>query len=127
MQGDGLRVSLLEWSSSGPPTHYSWCPSASLQNVRPNVLTGASLSSNGIQFSPLDLVFIYYLVSSGVIDICISVVLLSYLLRSKAKAGFDGLNATINRLVNIIWQTALPPCICAIATAIIYIVMVGRH
>jgi hypothetical protein len=77
------------------------------------------------RYSPIDIIFIYWLVSGAVLDMLITGILLNYLLRSQSKAEFGGLNTVIRKLVYILWQTAIPPCACALAVVIIYIVMVG--
>ncbi|KDQ14460.1 hypothetical protein BOTBODRAFT_342542 [Botryobasidium botryosum FD-172 SS1] len=64
-----------------------------------------------------------WLASTAVLDIAITAVLLSYLMASKSKSKFQGLNDLIDRLVFVVWETAVPPCVCGLTACLTYLLL----
>jgi len=75
---------------------------------------------------PVDSVFVTWLASAAVLDVAITAILLTYLLVSKSKSKFKGLNNVIGRLVFVLWETAIPPCACGLTVCITYLLMLNK-
>lgn len=65
--------------------------------------------------------FILMLVSAAVLDILITAILLIYLTRARSQIFSKRFRKTIRGLDRLIWESAVPPCLCAILTVIIYL------
>ncbi|KDQ16461.1 hypothetical protein BOTBODRAFT_186502 [Botryobasidium botryosum FD-172 SS1] len=72
---------------------------------------------------PINGPLVAWLVSTASLDVAITGILLTYLLISKSKSKFQGLNDTINRLVFVLWETAIPPCICGLTACLTYLLL----
>ncbi|KDQ13721.1 hypothetical protein BOTBODRAFT_55950 [Botryobasidium botryosum FD-172 SS1] len=75
---------------------------------------------------PVDYVFVTWLTAAAVLDIAITSILLTYLLVSRSKSQFEGLNSVIGRLVFVLWETAIPPCACGLTVCITYLLMLKK-
>ncbi|KAI0320237.1 hypothetical protein OF83DRAFT_631050 [Amylostereum chailletii] len=66
----------------------------------------------------------YYLnlVLPALVDVITNIILLAYLTRSLKSTLVERARRTINRLVILVWECALPPTLCALATLTLYVV-----
>ncbi|KAI9435749.1 hypothetical protein H4582DRAFT_620463 [Lactarius indigo] len=65
--------------------------------------------------------FLMSVLLPSVLDIILSGISLHYLTRTMKQVYAPHTRKLISRLVNIIWQSALPPTLCAICVAVLYI------
>ncbi|KAI9459852.1 hypothetical protein BJY52DRAFT_1264125 [Lactarius psammicola] len=68
-----------------------------------------------------------YSASSSVLDIILSYILFFYLTRSRKRVYADHALQWISRLITIVWQSAIPPTLCAIGFFITYILSHHLH
>ncbi|EMD34273.1 hypothetical protein CERSUDRAFT_86389 [Gelatoporia subvermispora B] len=76
---------------------------------------------------PPDPRFILALVSSAVLDVAVTGILLTFLSRSKQHVLTSRVRRILKRLTILIWEAALPPCVCAIMTTITYLALVNNN
>ncbi|KAH8988973.1 hypothetical protein EDB86DRAFT_400204 [Lactarius hatsudake] len=57
----------------------------------------------------------------SVLDVALTIILLHYLTRSMKQVYAAHTRKRISRLVNIVWRSALPPTLCAICIAVLFI------
>ncbi|OCH83990.1 hypothetical protein OBBRIDRAFT_458786 [Obba rivulosa] len=76
---------------------------------------------------PIDSRFILSLTSSAVLDVAITGILLIFLSRSKQHVLSSRVRRILKRLTILIWEAALPPCICAIMTTVTYLALVNDN
>ncbi|KAH9068036.1 hypothetical protein EDB83DRAFT_674644 [Lactarius deliciosus] len=65
--------------------------------------------------------FLMSLLLPSVLDLILSGILLHYLTRTMKQVYAPNTRKRISRLVNIVWQSALPPTLCAICVSVLYI------
>ncbi|KAH9175781.1 hypothetical protein EDB89DRAFT_2066360 [Lactarius sanguifluus] len=65
--------------------------------------------------------FLVSLLLPSVLDLALSGILLRYLTRTMKRVYAPNTRKRISRLVNIVWQSALPPTLCAICVSVLYI------
>jgi len=70
---------------------------------------------------PLSPAFILTLVSPAVLDVGVSGILLVYLAKSRSSVHSSRFRRVMRRLTQLVWEAALPPCICATITLFLYI------
>ncbi|KAI0823835.1 hypothetical protein BC628DRAFT_1411332 [Trametes gibbosa] len=66
-------------------------------------------------------------VSLGLLDVLVTSILLTFLARSKQSVTSSRFRRILRRLTVLIWEAALPPCICAILTVLTYLTMVDEN
>jgi len=66
--------------------------------------------------------FVLSLAFSAVIDIAVTSILLVYLIRSRSKIYTRQFRKVLSQLIIITWESAVPPCACAIAALIVCVV-----
>ncbi|GBE82862.1 hypothetical protein SCP_0412490 [Sparassis crispa] len=69
---------------------------------------------------PISSVFILSLASSAVLDVAVTGILLTYLARAKPTIISSRFRRVMKRLTILVWEAAIPPCVCAIVTVILY-------
>jgi len=79
-----------------------------------------SATSPGLPTDPTKAVFLTWLYSSAALDIIITAALMFYLLKHRANVQSPRLNKLLVRVVNVTWETALPPCAVAILVCILH-------
>ncbi|KAI9448970.1 hypothetical protein BJY52DRAFT_1216092 [Lactarius psammicola] len=65
--------------------------------------------------------FLISVLLPSVLDLTLSAILLHYLTRAMKQVYAAHTRRRISRLVNIIWQSALPPTLCAVCMSVFYI------
>ncbi|KAH9034528.1 hypothetical protein EDB84DRAFT_1486686 [Lactarius hengduanensis] len=65
--------------------------------------------------------FLMSVLLPSVLDVALTIILLHYLTRSMKQVYAAHTRKRISRLVNIIWRSALPPTLCAICIAVLFI------
>ncbi|KAH8988356.1 hypothetical protein EDB92DRAFT_1031495 [Lactarius akahatsu] len=65
--------------------------------------------------------FLMSVLLPSVLDLILSGILLHYLTRTMKRVYAPNTRKQISRLVNIVWQSALPPTLCAICVSVLYI------
>jgi len=63
-----------------------------------------------------------WLISSAALDAATTITILLHLVRNKTQHRGNYMNQLIDRVVKLIWETALPPSLCAVIGAILYFV-----
>jgi len=66
--------------------------------------------------------FVLSLAFSAVIDIVVTSILLSFLIRSRSSIYTRRFRKVLSQLITITWESAVPPCACAIAALIATVV-----
>ncbi|KAI0738078.1 hypothetical protein C8Q80DRAFT_294930 [Daedaleopsis nitida] len=77
-----------------------------------------------VQVNPI---FVLTLTSSAVLDVILTGILLTFLARSKQHVTSSRFRRILKRLTVLIWEAALPPCICAILTVVTYLTLVNEN
>ncbi|OCH85469.1 hypothetical protein OBBRIDRAFT_739870 [Obba rivulosa] len=62
-----------------------------------------------------------------VLDVSVTGILLTFLSRSKQHVLSSRVRRILKRLTILIWEAALPPCICAITTTVMYLAVVNDN
>ncbi|KAI8974216.1 hypothetical protein BD414DRAFT_184490 [Trametes punicea] len=75
-----------------------------------------------VQISPT---FVLSLSCSAVLDVLVTGILLAFLARSKQQIVSSRFRRILRRLTVMIWEAALPPCICAVLTVLMYLTLVN--
>ncbi|KAI9448980.1 hypothetical protein BJY52DRAFT_1364182 [Lactarius psammicola] len=65
--------------------------------------------------------FLMSLLLPSVLDLILSGILLHYLTRTMKQVYAAHKRRRLSRLVNIVWQSALPPSVCAVTVSVLYI------
>ncbi|KAH8999790.1 hypothetical protein EDB83DRAFT_2533958 [Lactarius deliciosus] len=65
--------------------------------------------------------FLMSVLLPSVLDVALTIILLHYLTRSMKQVYAAHTRKRISRLVNIVWRSALPPTLCAICIAVLFI------
>ncbi|TCD62508.1 hypothetical protein EIP91_006782 [Steccherinum ochraceum] len=68
--------------------------------------------------------FILALTSSALLDMSITAILLYSLSKAKAHIHSTRFRRVMRRLVILIWEAAVPPCVCAVIAVVTYLTMV---
>ncbi|KAM5542063.1 hypothetical protein V8D89_004373 [Ganoderma adspersum] len=76
---------------------------------------------------PINITFVLSLTSSALLDVLVTGILLTYLARSKQHVTSSRFRRIMRRLTVLIWEAALPPCICAILTVVTYLTLVNEN
>ncbi|KAI0695564.1 hypothetical protein C8T65DRAFT_664982 [Cerioporus squamosus] len=76
---------------------------------------------------PVNSVFVLSLTCSAVLDVLVTGILLTFLARSKQHVTSSRFRRILRRLTVLIWEAALPPCICAILTVVTYLTLVNEN
>ncbi|KAI0713739.1 hypothetical protein C8Q76DRAFT_857494 [Earliella scabrosa] len=76
---------------------------------------------------PINPVFVLSLTSSAVLDVLLTGILLTFLARSKQHVTSSRFRRVLRRLTVLIWEAALPPCICAVMTVVMYLTLVNHN
>ncbi|CDO71934.1 hypothetical protein BN946_scf184940.g81 [Trametes cinnabarina] len=63
-------------------------------------------------------------ISPTLLDVLVTGILLTFLARSKQNVTSSRFRRILRRLTVLIWEAALPPCICAVLTVITYLTLV---
>ncbi|EIW61031.1 uncharacterized protein TRAVEDRAFT_119903 [Trametes versicolor FP-101664 SS1] len=63
----------------------------------------------------------------AVLDILVTGILLAFLARSKQHVTSSRFRRILKRLTVMIWEAALPPCICAVLTVLTYLTLVDKN
>ncbi|EMD34274.1 hypothetical protein CERSUDRAFT_86396 [Gelatoporia subvermispora B] len=74
---------------------------------------------------PPNITFILALTCSAVLDVAVTGILLFFLWRSKQNVVSSRFRRILKRLTMLVWEAALPPCICAICTVVTYLLLVN--
>lgn len=61
----------------------------------------------------------------SVLDLALTGILLHYLTRAMKRVYSPHKRKSVSRLVNVVWQSALPPTLCAICTFVLYFLFTG--
>ncbi|KAH9939435.1 hypothetical protein B0H21DRAFT_756903 [Amylocystis lapponica] len=67
------------------------------------------------------------LTSSAVLDVAVTSILLTYLAQSKPSVISSRFRRIMKRLTILVWEAAVPPCVCAIITAVTYCTSVNHN
>ncbi|KAI0761471.1 hypothetical protein BD413DRAFT_485951 [Trametes elegans] len=67
---------------------------------------------------------ISFSIVGAILDILVTGILLTFLARSKQNVMSSRFRRILRRLTVLIWEAALPPCVCAVMTVLIYISLV---
>ncbi|KAH9053838.1 hypothetical protein EDB87DRAFT_149718 [Lactarius vividus] len=59
----------------------------------------------------------------SVLDLALTGILLHYLTRTMKRVYSPHKRKSVTRLVNVVWQSALPPTLCAICTSVLYLLL----
>ncbi|KAI9435744.1 hypothetical protein H4582DRAFT_620317 [Lactarius indigo] len=85
----------------------------------------ASIQTRGPVTSPpktdISWPFLVSVLLPSVLDLTLTAILLHYLIRTMKQVYAAQARKKISRLVNIVWQSALPPTLCAICVTVLYI------
>ncbi|TFK80070.1 hypothetical protein K466DRAFT_605644 [Polyporus arcularius HHB13444] len=76
---------------------------------------------------PVNSTFVLSLACSAVLDVLVTGILLTFLARSKQHVTSSRFRRILRRLTVLIWEAALPPCICAILTVVTYLTLVNEN
>ncbi|KAH8100382.1 hypothetical protein BXZ70DRAFT_1024285 [Cristinia sonorae] len=76
---------------------------------------------------PPNIPFILALASSSVLDVAITTILLVYLARAMENVYSLRFRRVMKRLMLIIWEAAVPPCLCAVVAIVTYLTMVDEN
>ncbi|KAI0258158.1 hypothetical protein BC834DRAFT_119178 [Gloeopeniophorella convolvens] len=71
--------------------------------------------------------FLAFLLIPTILDIAITIIMLRYLTSSLKNVHTDHLRRRISRFIIVVWQAAIPPCICTILLLIKYLVFTTSH
>ncbi|KAI0782106.1 hypothetical protein C8Q75DRAFT_537519 [Abortiporus biennis] len=71
--------------------------------------------------------FILTLASSAALDVAVTTILLVYLSRAKQNVYSSRFRRIMNRLTILIWEAAVPPCVCAIMAVVTYLTLVNNN
>ncbi|KAI9435748.1 hypothetical protein H4582DRAFT_2079348 [Lactarius indigo] len=71
--------------------------------------------------------FLMSVLLPSILDLILSGILLHYLTRTMKQVYSPRTRRRISRLVNIVWQSALPPTLCAVCLSALYIQYVTSH
>ncbi|RPD55289.1 hypothetical protein L226DRAFT_574028 [Lentinus tigrinus ALCF2SS1-7] len=71
--------------------------------------------------------FVLSLTCSAVLDVLVTGILLTFLARSKQHVTSSRFRRILRRLTVLIWEAALPPCVCAILTVVTYLTLVNEN
>ncbi|KAI0321309.1 hypothetical protein OF83DRAFT_344596 [Amylostereum chailletii] len=71
--------------------------------------------------------FILSLVMPAVLDIALTTILLTFLLRSRSNVYTKRFRRILLRLIIIVWEVAVPPSACAITALVTYIVLSNKN
>ncbi|KAK7676223.1 hypothetical protein QCA50_020802 [Cerrena zonata] len=74
-----------------------------------------------------DVTFILALTSSAVLDVIVTSILLIYLSRAKANVYSSRFRRVMRKLVIMVWEAAVPPCVCAILAVVTYLTLVNKN
>ncbi|KAI0074682.1 hypothetical protein K474DRAFT_1510690 [Panus rudis PR-1116 ss-1] len=74
-----------------------------------------------------DPIFILTLCSSAVLDVAVTSILLIYLSRARANVYSSRFRRVMRKLVALIWEAAVPPCLCAITVVVTYLTVVNMN
>ncbi|KAI0333077.1 hypothetical protein GY45DRAFT_1245417 [Cubamyces sp. BRFM 1775] len=67
------------------------------------------------------------LMSPPVLDVLVTGILLAFLARSKQHVTSSRFRRILRRLTVMIWEAALPPCVCAVMTVLTYLTLVNKN
>jgi len=81
--------------------------------------------TNGTPPPPPAYPFILMLICAAVLDIAITTILLIYLSRARSQIFSKRFLKTVGGIDKMIWESAVPPCLCAIVTVVVYLIL-GR-
>ncbi|OCH85471.1 hypothetical protein OBBRIDRAFT_891169 [Obba rivulosa] len=76
---------------------------------------------------PPNVTFILALTCSAVLDAAVTGILLFFLWRSKQNVVSSRFRRILKRLTVLVWEAALPPCVCAICTVVTYLLLVNEN
>ncbi|OBZ75325.1 hypothetical protein A0H81_04945 [Grifola frondosa] len=76
---------------------------------------------------PINVTFVLSLSCSAVLDVAVTGILLTFLSRTKQNVLSSRFRRILKRLTVLIWEAALPPCICAIMTITTYLTLVNEN
>ncbi|KAA1475906.1 hypothetical protein DENSPDRAFT_452498 [Dentipellis sp. KUC8613] len=71
--------------------------------------------------------FILSLILPACLDIAVTAILLTFLLRSRANVYTKQFRRILSRLMIIAWEAFLPPCACAVTAVITYLTLSNRN
>jgi len=76
---------------------------------------------------PPNVGFILALTSSAVLDVAVTIILLVYLSKARENVYSSRFRRVMRQLVVLIWEAAVPPCVCAVLTVVTYLTMVNQN
>ncbi|KAI0648505.1 hypothetical protein C8Q79DRAFT_1008821 [Trametes meyenii] len=88
------------------------------------VVPEAEVEAGPLPKVPISPTFVLSLTCSAVLDVLVTGILLVFLTRSKQSVTSSRFRRILKRLTVLIWEAALPPCICAVLTVITYVTLV---
>ncbi|KAL7282878.1 hypothetical protein ACG7TL_002292 [Trametes sanguinea] len=88
------------------------------------VVPQAEVEAGPLPKVPISPTFVLSLTCSAVLDVLVTGTLLAFLARSKQNVTSSRFRRILRRLTVLIWEAALPPCICAVLTVITYLTLV---
>ncbi|KAI1785646.1 hypothetical protein LXA43DRAFT_953550 [Ganoderma leucocontextum] len=74
-----------------------------------------------------DVPVVLSLSSGALLDVLVTGILLTFLARSKQHVTSSRFRRILRRLTVLIWEAALPPCVCAILTVVTYLTVVNEN
>ncbi|KAI9069449.1 hypothetical protein FKP32DRAFT_64772 [Trametes sanguinea] len=86
------------------------------------VVPEAEVEAGPLPKVPISPTFVLSLTCSAVLDVLVTV--LAFLARSKQNVTSSRFRRILRRLTVLIWEAALPPCICAVMTVVTYLTLV---
>ncbi|KAH9857449.1 hypothetical protein C2E23DRAFT_274994 [Lenzites betulinus] len=91
------------------------------------VVPQAEVEAGPLPKVPISPTFVLSLTCSAVLDMLVTGILLTFLARSKQSVTSSRFRRILKRLTVLIWEAALPPCICAILTVLTYLTLVDKN
>ncbi|KAI0373117.1 hypothetical protein BV20DRAFT_1050036 [Pilatotrama ljubarskyi] len=91
------------------------------------VVPQAEVDAGPLPKVPISPTFVLSLSCSAVLDILVTGILLAFLARSKQSVTSSRFRRILRRLTVLIWEAALPPCVCAVLTVLTYLTLVDKN
>ncbi|KAI0657135.1 hypothetical protein C8Q70DRAFT_292461 [Cubamyces menziesii] len=91
------------------------------------VVPQAEVEAGPLPKVPISPTFVLSLTCSAVLDVLVTGILLAFLARSKQHVTSSRFRRILRRLTVMIWEAALPPCVCAVMTVLTYLTLVNKN
>ncbi|KAI0628850.1 hypothetical protein C8Q77DRAFT_343337 [Trametes polyzona] len=95
--------------------------------IRFGVVPQAEVDAGPLPKVPISPTFVLSLSCSAVLDVLVTGILLAFLARSKQNVTSSRFRRILRRLTVLIWEAALPPCVCAVLTVLTYLTLVDKN